>query len=83
LCRGFFFDSYLIVSGGVKLFCNLDVFCFVEFKWFWELTLVFAGEFEDCVGKLSICIGLWWERLAPGYISTHRDEIAMDGHPAR
>jgi hypothetical protein len=53
LCRGFF-DSYLIVSDGVKLFCNLVVVCFVGLEWFWGLTWDFAGDFEGGGGKLLV-----------------------------
>jgi hypothetical protein len=55
---GDFFDSCLIVSDWVKLFCNIDVVCFVWFRYFLKLTWDFAGKFRLDCGKLLIISGL-------------------------
>ena len=53
LCRGFF-DSCLIVSDWVKLFCNLDVVCFVWFMCFSSLTWDFARKFRPGCGTFRL-----------------------------
>ena len=55
---GDFFDSCLIVSDWVKLFCNRDVVCFVWFRCFSSLTGDFAGKFERGDGKFMFCCSL-------------------------
>ena len=59
-----FFVSIFSIAGWIKLFCNMDLVCFVWVRWSWGLTCNFAGVFERLLCKRFIlcCLRDYFER---------------------